>query len=334
MARSAAGVGALSIARCATTTITETVYETVTRVVEVWRSAESQYQQCYDREVARSPCRDALFAKSACAAAICAARGFVDMLVSTYEVVEQVAREVVRTVVVCARPLVGLWPDPLDVLRTVPGKYSVAQPRAAFSAADIGGATALLTEIFRLVGGGTSYLGQFSTCLLRGRWSLAGLDTRIDFGNGTVVVPYGAKVCMTRACATQFSATQIATELSSSWPTLLGVLAALSPEYAAAVMVLGIALTPPTALLGPALAAAGSVVVACAVVMLAFMILALIYGTAIVGQMTVWHAAGLLDSNGDGYVCIEHPSFALALLKAALLGVAPAELVPPIVNPA
>lgn len=335
MARSAAGVGALSISRCSTTTITETVYDTVTRVVQVWKSAESQYQECYDREIARSPCRDTLFAKSACAAAICAARGFIDMLVATYEIVEQVAREVVRTVVICARPLVGQWPDPLDVLRTVPGKYSLAQPRAAFSAADIGAATALLAAIFQVLGAGQTRLGQFSDCLLRGRWSLAALDTRIDFGDGTMVMPYGVKVCLTRACATQFSATQIAAELASSWSALLSVLVALSPEYAAFVMALGIAITPPSALgLGPLLAGAAPLVTACAAVVVAFIILALIYGTAIIGQMTVWQAAGLLDSNGDGYVCIEHPTFALALIKAALLGAAPAELVPPIVNPA
>lgn len=334
MARSAAAVGALSIARCTTTTITETVYETVTRVVEVWRSAESQFQQCYDREMARSPCKEVPLASAVCAAGICAVRGFVDVLVSAYEVLEQVAREVVRTVVSCTRPMAGQWPNPLDVLQTAPGKYSLAQPRAAFSGTDVLAATALLERVFRLVGGGTSYLGQFSTCLLQGRWSLASLDTRIDFGNGTIAVPYGVMVCLTRSCATQFSAVQIATEVTRSWETLLSVLAALSPAYFAAIMALGIVLTPPTALLGSTLAAAGPVIVACAAVVLGFMILALVHGTAIIGQMTVWQAAGVLDANQDGYVCIEHASFALALVKAATLGVAPAELVPPVVNPA
>lgn len=331
MAKSAAGVGMLSIARCSTTTITDTVYDTVTRTVEVWRSAESQYRECYDREVVRSPCKDVLFAKSVCAATICAAKGFVDMLVSTYEVVEQIAREVVRTVVTCARPLVGHWPDPLDVLRTIPGKYSVAHPHVAFSSADVRAANGLLKSIL----GGLATSDRFIACLLGGQWSLAGLDTRIDFGNGTVVVPYGVKVCMTRDCATRFSAVQIAAELTSSFESLIGVLVVLFPAYATTLMSIGIAVSPPTWFLGvPLAAAAAPVVAACATVMLAFMILVLIYGTAIIGQMTVWQAAGQLDSNGDGLVCIEHPSFALALLSAALLGSALPALVPPIVNPA
>lgn len=210
----------------------------------------------------------------------------------------------------------------------------MTRPHAAFSAADISAATALLGRILTQIYGATSYLVSFASCLLGGRWSLAALDTRIDFGDGTIAIPYGVKVCVTRNCATQFSATQIATELGRSWESLFSVLAALYPHFVTALLPLGIALTPPSALgLPPLLAAAGPVVVACAAVILGLMIIALVWGTAIISQMTVWHTAGLLDSNGDGYVCIEHPTFALALLEAALLSVAPAELVPPIVNP-
>jgi hypothetical protein len=66
-----------------------------------------------------------------------------------------------------------------------------------------------------------------------------------------------------------------------------------------------------------------------AALVLGFVILALIYGTALVAQLTVHEQIG---SFADGVVDIEHPTFALALIKLATLTLVPAELVPPIVT--
>jgi hypothetical protein len=71
-------------------------------------------------------------------------------------------------------------------------------------------------------------------------------------------------------------------------------------------------------------------VTAAAAIILAFVLLALIYGTAISAQL--FFQQHFTNNFAHGVVYIEHPTFALALIKLATIGTAPAELFPPIVT--
>ncbi|MBI3949511.1 MAG: hypothetical protein HY314_03545 [Acidobacteria bacterium] len=85
------------------------------------------------------------------------------------------------------------------------------------------------------------------------------------------------------------------------------------------------------ALGGPATAGvAVSSGVAVAAIILALILLIMIYATAIVAQMSFYVCC--TNCLADGMICIEHPTFALALIKLATIGIAPAELIPPIVT--
>ncbi|HWH48394.1 MAG TPA: hypothetical protein VN664_11370, partial [Burkholderiales bacterium] len=119
----------------------------------------------------------------------------------------------------------------------------------------------------------------------------------------------------------------VGSDLLTAWPAALTLLAAMSPEFLTFLTTAGIPMTIPPAVLAavgilpPAAASA-------AVIMLAFLILALIYGTALAGELS---AAEALGAFADGEVCIVHPTIALAMIKVLTLGFVPAELVPPIV---
>jgi hypothetical protein len=319
MKRGAPGYGLGSL-NCTSQTVTDTETEYITERVEVITTAVEQWQACYDRQVDRDPCKAMVFAeaRALCAAGICGLETFRDVVTGFIEVVMAIATEVVREVVACRLPRPGEWPNPW-ALGKIDLQGAVEQPPApAFSPATLKDARALVKSI-----GG--FLGPFGTCLLAGTWSLTQIDTHIDIGGGRAVVPYGVRVCMGADCANQLSADQIVGETIAAWGAALAALAALSPAFAAAT---GIA---PAAVVVAGVAAAGATtaVVAAAALILGFIILALIYGTAIAGQLQIHKWAG---SFSDGRVCIEHPTFALALVKLATLTLVPAELVPPIVT--
>ena len=310
------GTGVLN---CTTRTITDTVTRTIVETVEVIKTAEKQYQECYDKAITRDPCKSLGFGAGACAATICAVTTFVDMVVGFIEVVTTITEEVTRQVVSCVTPVKFDWPNPW-VIFDGGLKAALPQPAAAFTSKDIEGALKLIKDI-----GG--FLGPFGLCLANGSWSLAQLTTPLDFGEGPVTIPYGVKVCIDAVCAAQLSIDGMTGELAASWGAALAALAALSTEFAAAVASLGIVAAPAVVAL---IAAVPPAVINAAAIILAFIILALIYGTAIAGQL--FYHRHFTDSFADNVVCIEHPTFALAMIKIATLTAAPAELVPPIVT--
>jgi hypothetical protein len=318
MSKGSTGYGSRAL-NCTTRTVTDTVTRTITQSVEVIKTAEQQYQECYDKAIAKDPCKSLPFGQGACAATICAVTTFVDMVVGFVDVVTTITEEVTREVVSCVTPRKGDWPNPWHLLDG-PIQAAVPQPEAKFGAKEIEGALKLINQI-----GG--FLGPFGKCLAKGEWSLAQLTTPLDLGGGNVTIPYGVRVCIDADCATQLSADNIAGELLSSWGAALGALAALSPEFAASVSSLGITAAPAVV---AAIAALPEAVIAAAALILAFIILALIYGTAISAQL-LFHRL-FTDHFADGKVCIEHATFALALIKLATIGIAPAELIPPIVT--
>lgn len=313
-------LGSTSMLSCRTTTVTDLVTRTVVDVVNVWKTAEQQYQECYDREVRGRVCGSWGLAAGICAASTCLAKGFVDVVVGVIEVVSTITEEVTRTVVVCTRAAIGTWPNPWDF--PVPaGKITVDQPKQAFTDKDIAGAIEMLKTL-------SNFFGPYGRCLLEGKWSLAQLATPLDFGSGNVVLPYGIKVCVSSNCATQMAASNVGAELYAAWGTGLSLLAAMSPEFMAAVA----GFITPAAGVATFIAQAPPLVVACAALILCFILVALYYGTMLAVQLE-YHRTST-DNFADGIVCIEHPTFALALIEPLLLamGGPPALLIPPIVT--
>jgi hypothetical protein len=319
LAAGAGALGARSMLSCTTTTVTETVTRTVTDAVNVWKSAEQQYQECYDREVRSAGCSVLGPGAGVCAAGICVAKGFVDVVVGVVEVLRTVVEEVTRTIVICVRAAVGTWPSPWDIPGLV-GKITVDQPRRPFTDKDIAAAIELLKQF-------TGFFGVYGKCLLQGRWSLLQLTTPLDFGGGNIVLPYGIKVCVTAQCATNMALSNSGMELLGSWTAALSVLAALSPEFLAIAASVGITASP---IVLTAIAALPEVVVACAAVILAFILAALYYGTMIAAQLEYHRIA--TTNFADGIVCIEHPTFAIAAIELITQGMVPARAIPPIVT--
>ena len=82
MAKGSAGYG-IGAMKCTVTTVTETVLKTITESEAVVKTAEQQYQACVDREITKDPCKTAAAVGlgGVCAAGICAAKEFVDIIV-------------------------------------------------------------------------------------------------------------------------------------------------------------------------------------------------------------------------------------------------------------
>lgn len=317
------GAVEMSLWVCETHTETETVETCVTRLIDKIKTAEERYEECYDKEVNRNPCKSVPFGGAgACAAAVCVAEGFVDLVVGVIEVVTCIVDVVIHEVTKCKinmELLLNQLPNQWD-LRDLPLiGGAVRQPSAAFSRGDIDQALNLLKRI-------GDFLGPFG-CILGGSWSLAQVDTKLRLGkNGeTIVIPYGVEVCINAECATQLSDPGAFANALGAWGLALSTLAALSPEAAAVLATLGVT---PAAGVGAIIASLPPAAVAAAALILAFLLEVLWYATAISGQLAVHRLLGSFD---DGKVCIVHPTFAIALFT--LLTTNPAAVsIPPIVT--
>lgn len=332
MAKGSASYGT-SGSKCTTKNVTDTVTTYVTTTIEKIKTAEQQLDACY------KTCQNLYDAGKPIEAGICvadcsakaAANFFVDIVTGYIDVVTAIVTEVVRTVVTCVLtipPKIGAWPNPWRI-----GDISLAngifpQPAQGFTAANVGDGIKLIKDLGKSLGG---FLGPF-TCLLDGQWSLAQLDTPINFGGKNLVIPYGIKVCINAACATSLTGLGVVTAAGTAWGATLGILAALSTDIAA----LGIPATPGAVAIVAGLGGAAtagvavSPAVAVAAIIVALLLLLMIYATAIVTQMSVYVCC--TDCLADGVICIEHPTFAIALIKLATMGMAPVELIPPIVT--
>lgn len=310
-------------ALCTTTTITESVTSLVERTVEQIKTAAERYAECYDDAVRTGTCGGIaafnLTAGQVCAATYCAAKGFLDVVVGMITIVTEVVEEVTREVTTCTAPIAGLIPNEWNLpdfkLPDLPLK------ELKLLAKDVAKALEFIKQFSDDL---FSFLGPYGTCLVEGKWTIEQMP--IPFIQG-VGIPYGVKVCITAACARRLAAQNLVAEASSAWGAALSALAALSPEFAAGVASIGITPAPAIA---AAIAALSPAVVGAMAIILAFIIMALLYASAIAVQLAflVQFNPGALS---DGEVCITHPSIALAAIKAASLSLIPAELVPPIV---
>ena len=312
------GLGKDSL-KCTSTTVTDTVVNTITQTINVVKTAEQQYQECYDKQVRSAGCADAGIFAGACAATICGLKAFVEIVVGVTTIVTTVTEEVVRTVVSCTKPLIGSWPNPWNFYNNLP-VAKVSQPALKFGATDLAGAIKFLKDI-------TGFFGPLGKCLIDGKWNVAQLQTPLDFGGGKLVLPYGMRVCITSDCARKLALENTAGELSTAWLAALGALAALSTEFAAFAATFGIVATPAIV---AAIAGLPEVVVALAAILLAFVIVLLIWGTVISGQMS--YQVCCTSNLADGTVCIEHPTFAIQVITLLTLGQVPVGLIPPIVT--
>lgn len=318
MSKGAAGYGSRAL-YCTTRTVTETATRTITETVDVIKTAEKQYQECYDREVNKDPCKSSGPVAGLCAAGICALTTFVDLVVGFVEIVTTIAEEVTREVMTCITPKKGEWPNPWTIPDR-PIRTAVLQPKVVFGKKEIDDALTLLGSIPGL-------LGPFGTCFFEGQWGLAQLDTQLNLGGTEVIIPYGVKVCLSAECATQLSIDAIWGETLAGWGGALSVLAALDAGAAASLASIGIV---PSAAVVALIAGIPPAVLAAATIILLFILIALLWGTAISAQL--WLQKNFTHNFDDGKVCIEHPSFAIALIEIATLGIVPADLTPPIVT--
>ena len=311
---------------CTTSTVTDTIVTRVEETVELVKTAAQRYAECYDKALREGFCKDTagLIGQAAlevCAAGFCAAKGFVDVVVGFIDIVTETIEEVTREVTTCTAPLAGLIPNEWNLpdikLPDLPMK------EIAVTAKDI----ARALEVFRQFGNDVfAFLGPFGKALIAGTWSMAQLP--IPFISG-VGIPYGVDVSISAASARTLTVTGMLGEAASAWGASLSALAALSPSFAASAGSLGITANTALTTLIASLALPAAVINAMALI-LAFVILGLLYASAIAAQMEFLVRANP-GALADGRVKITHPSIALASIKAATLGIAPAELVPPIV---
>jgi hypothetical protein len=321
LAKHAPSAGAKSTL-CSTRTVTETVTTTVTQTVDVIKTAEKQYQECYDKVATTDPCKAAGPLAGVCAAAVCAATTFVDMVVGFTEIVVDTTEDVVHTIVSCVvSPPPLTWPNPFDV-NDLQLNLAVPQKKVAFGQKDVDDALKFLKSI-------AGFLGPFGTCMLEGQWSLAQLETQLNFGGANVAIPFGVKCCISSTCATQLSLDAIAGEYVTAATAALGALAAMVPEVAAALAPIGIV---PAPFVVTAIAALPEVVIVIAAIILGMILVVLYWAGAIAAQLFVYKT--FTDALADGLVCIEHASFALALLALLPLpgATVAAAMIPPIVT--
>lgn len=307
---------------CTTTTVTDTVVTRVEESIALVKSAADRYAECYDEALKRGVCSLAPgVAGEICAAGFCAAKGFVDVVVGFIEIVTETIEEVTREVTTCTAPLAGFIPNEWNLpdlkLPDLPTN------QIAPTAKDIAAAL----KVFRDFGDDIfAFLGPFGTCLIEGTWSMSQLPIPFIPGVG---IPVGVEVAITASCARSLTISGMLLEANAAWGAALSALAALSPSFAASAGPLGISANAGLTALISTLGLSAAVVNAMALI-LAFVILGLLYASAIAIQME-----GLVRFNSnalsDNRVVITHPSIALASIKAATLGFAPAELVPPIV---
>ena len=184
MAKGSAGYG-IGAMKCTVTTVTDVVTKTITDSVAVVLTAEKQYQACVDREITKDPCKAAALVGlgGVCAAGICAAKEFVDIVTGWTTIVYTVGEVMTHQVVSCVLPKPGQWPNPWNLSDNLINTAVPAQPKVAFGAKEIANAQKVISAII-------ASIGQFGKCLSDAKWSLAQLDTTLNIG-GKIVIPYG-----------------------------------------------------------------------------------------------------------------------------------------------
>jgi len=313
---------------CTTTTVTESVTTLVERTIREIQTAAERYAECYDEALRNGACGAVasfnLDAGKVCAATYCTAKGFVDVVVGVFTIVTEVVEEVTREVTTCTAPLAGLIPNEWNLPDVKLPDLPIKELKLL--AKDVTKALEFIKEFSDDL---FAFLGPFGKCLIEGKWTINSLPVPFIQGIG---IPFGATVCISAACARRLTAQNLVGEASAAWGSALAALAALSPEFAAASGPLGVVAAPA---LAAATAALTPGVIMALLAILCFIIMALLYASAIAAQLGALtltaQIPGFPNVFADGEVCITHPSLALAAIMYATAGGVPAQLVPPIV---
>lgn len=286
-------------------------------------------------------------AKAACAAVSCVLSTFEDIVRKFIEVVGYVVEEVIVEYFVCpisifvhgmVDPGITLvndiqkkvmeleFPNPFDLVR---GAFEGVFPPPVREIID----KKAIDEAIRFLEKIRSALGPFGKCLLGGEWSIASLQTGVKLLGNEIDIPYGLRVCISSTYARRLDITKIEREFNSAWISSMGLLGALNPSVATAVTSIGIpipsTLTAAVALLPPAVAIAATTI-------LGFIIFALFHAAILATQLS-FHI-NFTNNLSDGYICIEHATFAVALVGQLALAInnpllgTTAIYVPPIVT--
>jgi hypothetical protein len=240
-----------------------------------------------------------------------------DVLVAICETVTPIVEWVDHTYFVCQGKLSVSWDNPYDFLDPVYPKATKASDKEPGSK-DV-------AEALQFLKTWGDFLGKFGECFVNSKWSLAQAEVPLDFGHGNVAIPYGVRVTMPATYAERIRLFRVPGEIFATFSSALNLLASLSPEFRE----LALPGVSAVAAISAAAAALPAEVLVAAQLIAAFVILMLIYGTAISAQLEVAKALGAFD---DGEVVIEHPTFAVAALTIGLPGIGSvSQLIPPIV---
>ncbi len=302
--------------RCTTSTVTETITTTVTRTEQVVLTAAEQFarcsEACFDRFLAGT--RDDAVGYAICEAG-CLARGFVDVVTGTIEVLETLVEQVVREVITCVTTLVpGQVPHPIIGAHApgwLPGLSSATGAAAtAFPPEVTAKAIEIVTKLVKTMPGAIR-------CLVEGQWSITSLGDLSLRIPGVESVPLGVTVCMDHDCALKLLGAGLSADAFAIISALIEL--ATSGGVAAAVVAAGVT------------GAAAAALTQAILVLLTVLIVVMIHLVIVSGEIAIYESLGAID-NG---LCITHPSLAVAVAGAInpLAGMVALGNVPLIVTP-
>ncbi len=306
----------------------------VPELQKIWRTAEEQFNSCYSREKNSEPCKfiPETNARNLCAWGICAGKTFVDVLIGTIEVMVEVTEEVWQDVWVCtsnlARIAEGVWPNPFNIAENL-FAHGFDQPKYAIRENEINKGIGLIKEIEKTTSEIGGFIGPFAKCAIEGKWTVMQLDTPLKIG-GKNTLPYGIKVCINNSCANKLTLNGMMEEAGKAWGETLAILAVLQPSLGLGSIASQFLSAELISAITSAMAGAGEVAVMAATVVIAWVLIALYYATVVSAQLE-WKKRFAPDDFRDG-ICIEHPTFAVALVTLISAGTTPAVLIPPIVT--
>ncbi len=299
---------------CTTTRVVETVVTVVERTIEIVKTAAERYAECYDAAVKTGNCGPLA---GVCAATYCAAKGFVEVVVGLITVLDEVITKTVREVLTCAAPLAGMIPNKWDLpgIRLPDFELKNAVPNSK----ELGQALDFMKKTWSDL---FAFLGPHAKCLVEGKWTVE--QAGIPFVPG-VGIPYGFRVCISATCARTLFIQNVAGEMASAFSSILTVLAALVPEFAAATSI------PVATGVAAAVAALPAGVVPALIGIVCFIAILLSYASSISVQLSYLDRFNP-SVFADGEICITHPTIAVAVIMAMSSGQVPATLIPPTVH--
>lgn len=276
--------------RCTTESVVEYVTEEIWNWVNHITTALEQAQRC------ASGCLENLGLQTPLCLAACAVKVFVDIVTSTWELIETITKEVVKTVIHCVNERVS-YPTLIGYVK--PEVYvTSAQPVVP------GGEPVDPAAVQGLLGP----IATVFECLINGKWSLWRLD---NFGvelEKVREVPIGVRVCIDRACTDKIFASILNPGFAFG---AYGLITGLISGVGADKILAAIAKLPAFKTSLEAIAGLAGLTASQAVLVILGLILLIAYQVlAVAGQIKL---GDLLGYNKNG-ICLNHPAFVIATI--------------------